>query len=82
LNENSSTQVALLMAQYEFDKKEEDFNSQMQQKNRERVILFSIVLVLVLLAFLILFSRKSIVKERKRSDKLLHNILPMRPFWN
>jgi class 3 adenylate cyclase len=76
LNENSSTQVALLMAQYEFDKKEEDFNSQMQQKNRERVILFSIVLVLVLLAFLILFSRKSIVKERKRSDKLLHNILP------
>lgn len=76
LNEDVATSIAKLSAGYEFNKKEANFDSQIKEKNRQKVGLLFLVLALACVAFLVFLSRRGVAKERKRSDTLLANILP------
>ncbi|MFT5481240.1 MAG: adenylate cyclase, partial [Bacteroidia bacterium] len=75
-NENSATQVALQSAGYEFDKKEANFSLEIAKKNRQRIMLFFLVIALIIIVLAIFFSLRGVAKQRKISDELLLNILP------
>ena len=50
LSQATSTQVAMMSADYDFEKKEEQFNDELRAKNKQRLML----LVLVIALFIIL----------------------------
>lgn len=74
------------MANLEVDKKEAEKNEEIQKRKNQRIILWSTVGILLLIAFLAvnLFKQNKFVKktneviaaEKERSDSLLLNILP------
>ncbi|MEZ4843381.1 MAG: adenylate/guanylate cyclase domain-containing protein [Bacteroidia bacterium] len=74
--ENANTDVVLLMADFEFDKKEADYNAKILLKSKQQFIFLILTIAFFIGGAIIFVSRKSIVRERKRSDDLLHNILP------
>lgn len=76
INEKSTTEVVMQMADFKFDQKEEAYTKEIDFNKRQRVILIILVIVFFGLGIFVFLSRRSISKERKRSDILLHNILP------
>ncbi|MBI3500436.1 MAG: tetratricopeptide repeat protein, partial [Bacteroidetes bacterium] len=79
LNEESSKQIAEMQTKYETEKKEQqitllnkDKELQDAQLNRQKIVIWSVVGGLLIVVFLSIF----IFRERKKSEKLLLNILP------
>ena len=80
LNEESSKQIAEMQTKYETEKKEQqitllnkDREIQNAESRRQKIIIWSVVSGLLLVLILAGF----IFKERKKSEKLLLNILPV-----
>ncbi|MBI3501304.1 MAG: tetratricopeptide repeat protein [Bacteroidetes bacterium] len=80
LNEESSKQIAEMQTKYETEKKEQqitllnkDKELQDAQLNRQKIVIWSVVGGLLIVVFLSIF----IFRERKKSEKLLLNILPV-----
>jgi len=73
---NAASEVALMSAEYEFDKKRVVYDNTIAYQKRKSLI--SIVIAFLLLLGLIMFFYllRVVSKERKRSDELLLNILP------
>jgi class 3 adenylate cyclase len=76
MSEKSNTEVVMQVADYEFNKKEEVYTNEINFNKRQRIVFAILALVFLSLAVFIFMSRRGIAKERKRSDDLLHNILP------
>ena len=72
-----TTRIAMMNAGYEFDKKESLFNLELEQRNKQRFILLVLLGTSLLAIFAIFFSLRSVANQRKISDKLLLNILPL-----
>ena len=79
LNEESSKQITEMQAKYETEKKEQqitllnkDKELQNAQLNRQKIIIWSVAGGLLVVLILSIF----IFRERKKSEKLLLNILP------
>ncbi|MBI3501356.1 MAG: tetratricopeptide repeat protein [Bacteroidetes bacterium] len=80
LNEESSKQITEMQTKYETEKKEQqitllnkDKELQDAQLNRQKIIIWSVVGGLLIVVLLSIF----IFRERKKSEKLLLNILPV-----
>ena len=76
MNEDAATQIAILKAGHDFEKKEASYGAQIDQKNRQRVGLIILLVALGIVTLIIFLSLRGVAKERKRSDLLLTNILP------
>ena len=79
LNEESSKQIAEMQTKYDTEKKEQqitllnkDKELQDAQLNRQKIIIWSVVAGLLVVLILSIF----IFRERRKSEKLLLNILP------
>ncbi|MBI3501957.1 MAG: tetratricopeptide repeat protein [Bacteroidetes bacterium] len=79
LNEESSKQIAEMQTKYETEKKEQqitllnkDKELQDAQLNRQKIVIWSVVGGFLIVLILSIF----IFRERKKSEKLLLNILP------
>ncbi|MBI4930151.1 MAG: tetratricopeptide repeat protein [Bacteroidetes bacterium] len=79
LNEESSRQIAEMQTKYETEKKEQQIHLlnkegelQKSEVRRQKIIIWSVVSGLLIVVVLSLF----IIKERRKSEKLLLNILP------
>ncbi|GEM_PF-2514228 len=77
LSQSTSTKVAMLSADYEFEKKEEKLNDQISEKNKQRALLIVLAVAFFLISIVIFLSLRGVAKERRRSDELLYNILPV-----
>lgn len=73
---NAAAKVILMTADYEFDKKKKKFQSTIAMQSKQRFILVGVALVLFSIVLLVIYLLRNVSKERKRSDKLLLNILP------
>ncbi|MBI3501924.1 MAG: tetratricopeptide repeat protein [Bacteroidetes bacterium] len=80
LNEESSKQIAEMQTKYETEKKEQQINLlnkdkelQDAQLNRQKIVIWSVAGGLLVVLILSIF----IFRERKKSEKLLLNILPV-----
>lgn len=74
---NSATEIAMLTADHDFQKKEAEFDAQLEEQHRQRYLLIILVIGFFIVSLVIFFSLQGVAKERKRSDQLLHNILPV-----
>lgn len=70
------SQIAVTQAQHDFSKKEAEYNQQLQQDRRKRNYAISIVIVLSVFILFGLYFYSTLRKERRKSEKLLLNILP------
>ena len=77
LSESTATEVAMLSADYAFEKKEEQYNDEIKEKNKQRILLIVLVIAFFIISIVIFLSLRGVAKERHRSDKLLYNILPV-----
>jgi len=77
LSQATSTQVAMMSADYDFEKKEEQFNDELRAKNKQRLMLLVLVIALFIISIVVYLSLRGVAKERHRSDELLYNILPV-----
>ncbi len=77
IGENTSTEVAMSTAEYDFKKKEAIFDSQLEEKNKQRLLLIILAIAFFIIALAIFLSWRGVAKERHRSDELLYNILPV-----
>jgi class 3 adenylate cyclase/tetratricopeptide (TPR) repeat protein len=73
---NTAAKVTLLTADYDFSKKKEEFNSQMQKQRKQNLIWISVAGLLFTFILLFVYFLRVVSKERKKSDALLLNILP------
>ncbi len=71
-----ATQVTLLGATYQFEKKTAAFDAEIQAKNRQKRFFVFMFLVTFLVALVIVFVLRLVGIQRKKLDLLLHNILP------
>jgi class 3 adenylate cyclase len=76
VREDAASQIALLNADHEINKKEAKYDEELSQQKRQRIGLGVLAGVLILTSFFIFLALRSVAKERKRSDNLLANILP------
>jgi class 3 adenylate cyclase len=76
MREGAASRIALLSAGHEFEKKEAIYDGELKDKNRQKWAMIIAILALGVIVFSVAKSRRSIAKERKRSDDLLANILP------
>jgi adenylate cyclase len=76
MRQDAASQIALLTADHEFDKKELKYNEEINQQKRQRIGLGILAGILIFTSLFIFLSLRSVAKERKRSDELLANILP------
>jgi class 3 adenylate cyclase len=67
----------MLTADHDFQKKEAEFDAQLEEQHRQRYLLIILVIGFFIVSLVIFFSLQGVAKERKRSDQLLHNILPV-----
>ncbi|MFT5723585.1 MAG: adenylate cyclase [Bacteroidia bacterium] len=77
LSQNTSTKVAMMSADYQFEKKEEKFNDEINARNKQRMLLLILVIAFFLISLIVFLSLRGVAKERHRSDQLLYNILPV-----
>lgn len=77
MSEKANTEVVMQVADYEFNKKEEVYTNEINFNKMQRIIFAILALIFLGLSLFIFLSRRGIAKERKRSDDLLHNILPV-----
>ena len=73
---NAAAKVALMTADYAFDKSKKVFEDKIEAQNKQRIIWIIVATLLTLVVFSIFYLLKRVSKERKKSDKLLLNILP------
>ncbi|MBT8327968.1 MAG: adenylate/guanylate cyclase domain-containing protein, partial [Bacteroidia bacterium] len=76
MNEDAATQIAMLKAGHDFEKKEVSFGAQIEKRNRQRIGLLVLLVALGIVTISVFLSLRGVAKERKRSDELLTNILP------
>ena len=87
VNDDNKKQLVQHQMQYDFDKKEATDKAKQDKKDllafeeakRERNIRnlsFAGIAVLLLFSFVVIRQRNKVIKEKKRSDELLLNILP------
>ena len=73
---NAASEVALMSAEYEFDKKRVVYDTSIAYQKRKSYISIGIASLLLMVLLMFFYLLKVVSKERKRSDKLLLNILP------
>ncbi len=76
ISNQTSTDVALIRADFEFLEREADYTAQIDEKNQERQLLMLVLFGLFIIILVTFFAFRSVARERKRSDMLLNNILP------
>lgn len=74
----ASAQVTLMRADYDFDKSRNEYKAEISQQNKQRMVLTAVVLFLALIVLSIFYLLRKVSKERKKSEKLLLNILPLK----
>lgn len=77
LSQNTSTRIAMMSADYDFEKKEEKFNDELKARNKQRLLLVVLAIAFFIISIVIFLSLRGVAKERRRSDQLLYNILPV-----
>lgn len=76
MSQNTAMEVALLSADFEYNKKEANLQSSIEEKNKQRTIFIILAIAFLILAIVIFVSLRSVAKERKKSDEVLYNMLP------
>jgi adenylate cyclase len=75
-SQSVSSKIAMLNADYQFQKKENQLNAELKAENRQKRWLLISLAGSLLTVIIIFITLRTVAKERKRSDKLLLNILP------
>ena len=77
MSQNTAMEVALLSADFEYNKKESNLKTSIAEKNRERTLFVILAIAFFVLTIVVLVSRRSVARERKKSDDVLYNMLPV-----
>jgi class 3 adenylate cyclase len=72
-----STEIALAQNYYEFQKKETKFKSEIQERENKKNQAYILAGITGLFLIIVAFAFSSVRKERRKSEKLLLNILPV-----
>jgi len=73
---NAATNVALMSAQYQFDKSKDRYNHAIKEQKKKGLIWAVTSIILFSVMLLVFYLFRIVYKERQNSDKLLLNILP------
>ncbi len=71
-----ATQIAMLGASHQFEKKEAAYDAEIKDKAKQRRFFLILFVGTLIIAIIIVFMLRLVFIQRRKSDKLLRNILP------
>jgi len=75
-NSDISTQIAITLANYEFEKKETKFTAEIKEEAKQKNRAFTLAGIIGFAMIIVIALLGIVRKERKKSDDLILNILP------
>lgn len=76
-NMEVATQIAMLGASHQFEKKEAEYDAEIKAKNKQRRFFLMLFVLMLIVAIIIVIMLRLVATQRRKSDLLLHNILPV-----
>ena len=71
-----ATQIAMLGASHQFEKKEAAYDAELEAKSKQQRFILILLIATFLVAIVIVYMLRLVALQRRKSDRLLRNILP------